>query len=98
MFWRQMSLKQQLLPPTLFLEVSFSVEIKNQNLLFLHCWKRLDKSKLRCPSLFSHYISVNHWYIFQYMCNAVQHYYGPNLVFISGVFVYFFLLCAGCVF
>lgn len=98
MFWRQLSLKQQLLPPTLFSEVSFSVIIKKQNLLFLHCQKNSEKTKPRGLCFFSHQISVNHGYLFQNVCNTIQHYYGPNLVFISGVFFGFFLLYAGCVF
>lgn len=94
MFWRQLSLKQQLLPPTLFSEVSFSVIIKKQNLLFLHCQKNSEKTKPRGLCFFSHQISVNHGYLFQNVCNTIQHYYGPNLVFICGVFFCFFpLVC-----
>lgn len=93
MFWRQLSLKQQLLPPTLFSEVSFSVIIKKQNLLFLHCQKNSEKTKPRGLCFFSHQISVNHGYLFQNVCNTIQHYYGPNLVFISGGFFLVFSSC-----
>lgn len=40
--------------------------------------------------MFSHYISVNHWYLFQNICNTMQHYYGLDVVFI---FVFFPLVC-----